>query len=276
MQGKSHRPGLYQCNACREPFSVTVGTLYERSHVPLNKWLAATHLMMASKKGVSALQVGRMLGLSKKTSWFLCHRIRESLRKTKLDTMGGEGKTVEVDETFIGGKEKNRHRSKRAKSHLGGNWGKETVVALVERKGRVRSIHTPSVTASTLRPILVEQLEGRTKLYTDDAGQYRHMHRDFDHEIVNHGAGEYVRGDASTNTVESYFATLKRGIFGTFHHVSQQHLKRYLAEFDYRYNEREALGVDDAERMERSIPGIVGKRLTYRVTRGTKEISATA
>ncbi len=137
MQGKSHRPGLYQCNACREPFTVTVGTLYERSKVPLNKWLAATHLMMASKKGISALQVGRMLGMSKKTAWFLCHRIRESLRPTNLDPMGGENKTVEADETFVGGKEKNRHASKRFKKHAGGNWGKETVFSLVERVGRV-------------------------------------------------------------------------------------------------------------------------------------------
>jgi transposase-like protein len=276
MRGKSHRPGLYQCNACREPFTVTVGTLYERSKIPLTKWLAATHLMMASKKGISALQVGRMLGLSKKTSWFLCHRIRESLRKTKLAPMGGEGKAVEADETYIGGREKNKHVGQRDRKKIGGA-GKQVVFALVERKGGVRTFHVPEVSAKTLRPILVSQLDRKTFLNTDDAGQYRHMHKDFTrHEVINHSADEYVRGDASTNTVESYFATLKRGIIGTFHHVSQQHLKRYLAEFDYRYNEREALGVDDATRMEKSIPGIVGKRLTYRVTRGSKEATATA
>lgn len=269
MQGKSHRPGLYQCNACRQPFTVTVGTLYERSKIPLNKWLAATHLMMASKKGMSALEIGRLLGISKKSAWFLCHRIRESLRPTSLSPMGGEGKYVEADETYIGGKETNKHRSKRNSKNIGG-MGKEPVFALVERKGQVRSQHVPGVNAKTLRPILVAQVDAKTFLMTDDAGQYRHMHKDFAHQTVNHGAGEYVRGDAHTNTIENYFSILKRGITGTFHHVSQQHLKRYLAEFDFRYNEREALGVGDVERFEKSIPGIVGKRLTYRRINGQK------
>jgi transposase-like protein len=264
MQGKSHRPGLYQCNACREPFTVTVGTLYERSKVPLHKWLAATHLMMASKKGMSALQVGRLLGLSPKTSWFLCHRIRESLRETHPDMLGGEGKTVEADETYIGGKEKNKHVGKRNKRNLGGA-GKEPAFALVERGGKVRSFHVPQVSGKTLRPILVEQVNRKSALMTDEGGQYYHVGKEFArHETINHSADEYVRGDAHTNTIEGYFSILKRGIVGTFHHVSQQHLKRYLAEFDYRYNERAALGVGDAERMEKSIPGIVGKRLYYK------------
>jgi transposase-like protein len=161
MQGKSHRPGLYQCNSCREPFTVTVGTLYERSKVPLHKWLAATHLMVASKKGMSALQVGRLLGLSKKTSWFLCHRIRESLRETDPGMLGGEGSTVEMDETFVGGLEKNKHRSQRKHKGTGGS-GKEAVYALVERKGRVRSHHVPKVNAKNLAPILEAQLHGAT------------------------------------------------------------------------------------------------------------------
>jgi transposase-like protein len=223
--------------------------------------------MAASKKGISTNQLHRTLGITLKSAWFMSHRIREAMRELQIEPMGGEGMAVEADETFVGGKEKNRHASKRATKRLGGSWGKETVFSLVERKGRVRSMHAASVTAATLRPILVEQLQGSTKLYTDDAGQYRHMHRDFDHEIVNHLAGEYVRGEAHTNTVEGYFSILKRGIIGTYHHVSPQHLRRYLAEFDFRYNNRVALGVDDQARTSELVKGIVGKRLTYETTR---------
>jgi transposase-like protein len=265
LKGKSHRPGLYQCNACRQPFTVTVGTLYERSHIPLNKWLAATHLMMASKKGMSAMQVHRMLDISYKTAWFLCHRIRESLRETKPETpLGGENKVVEADEAYIGGKEKNKHASKR--QHRGrGAVGKEPVVALVERQGRVRSQHMPEVNAKNLKAALTAQIDRKSYLMTDESGAYVQAGRIFSsHETVNHSIEEYVRGDAHTNTVEGYFSILKRGVYGTYHHISQQHLKRYLAEFDFRYNERIALGVNDRQRMEKSIAGIVGKRLTYR------------
>ena len=266
--GTTARPGLYMCNACRKQFTVTVGTLYERSKIPLNKWLAATHLMMASKKGISALQIGRMLGLSKKTAWFLCHRIRESLRETEPSLLGGEGMTVEADETYVGGKEKNKHRSQRDAKHIGGV-GKEMVFSLVERQGRVRSHHLASINAINLRPLLEEQLAdaSKTDFMTDGEGQYRIIGPMFkSHQVVNHGIGEYVRGDAHTNTIEGYFSILKRGIVGTYHHVSGEHLKRYLAEFDFRYNNREALGVSDRERMVKSIFGIVGKRLTYRRT----------
>ncbi len=258
MKGKSHRPGLYNCNACRQPFTVTVGTLYERSKIPLHKWLAATHLMMASKKGMSALQIGRLLGMSKKTAWFVCHRIRESLRESKFDEpLGGQNKVVEADETYVGGKSKNRKNRVPPK---------ETVFALVERDGRVSSHHVPSVSTKTLRTILVTHIDRKSYLMTDEAGQYVRVGREFvGHGTVNHSIEEYVRGGFwHTNTVENYFSIMKRGITGVYHHVSQQHLKRYLAEYDFRYNEREALGVSDAERMEKSIKGIVGKRLTYR------------
>jgi transposase-like protein len=264
------RSGWYQCNEakCRKQFTVTVGTLFERSHIPLNKWLMAAFLLCASKKGISAHQMHRMIGVSYKSTWFMMHRLREAMRDGKFTSpLGGEGKVVEADETFIGGKEKNKHRSERATKRLGGSWGKETVFSLVERGGQVRSVHTVSVTAATLRPILVAQVDRKSFLVTDDAGQYRHMGREFfRHEAVNHGIEEYVRGEAHTNTVEGYFSILKRGITGTYHHVSQQHLKRYLAEFDFRYNERAKLGVDDAGRAAKAIKGIVGKRLTYRRT----------
>lgn len=226
MQGKSHRPGLYQCNVkeCREPFTVTVGTLYERSKIPLHKWLAATQLLMSSKKGMSALQIGRLLGISPKSSWFLMHRIRESLRDTELAVMGGEGKTVEIDETFVGGLEKNKHRKNR--KHVGtGGAGKEAVFSLVERKGKVRSHHVPAVTAKNLRPILFEQVHSDSKIMTDEGATAKHLGRKFgNHESVNHSIGEYVRGDIHTNTIEGYFSILKRGITGTYHHVSPQHL----------------------------------------------------
>jgi len=264
MKGESHRPGLYQCNACREPFTVTVGTLYERSHIPLNKWLMATHLMMASKKSVSANQVGRMIGVSKKSAWFMCHRIRESLRETNPEMLGGDGEIVELDESFVGGLEKNKHRSKR--KHIGtGGSGKESVVALVQRGGRVRSHHMPTVTAKTLLPVLRSQIKEETAIMTDSDHKVAKAGREFgQHQSVNHTIGEYVRGDIHTNTVEGYFSIMKRGITGAYHHVSPTHLKRYLAEFDFRYNERSALGVGDSERMTKSIKGIVGKRLTYR------------
>ena len=266
LGGKSMGPGWYHCKDCRKKFTATVGTIYERSHIPMTKWLLSTHLMCASKKGISAHQLHRMLGLPYKTAWFMAHRIREGMRELKpTEPLGGEGRTVEADETYIGGKEKNKHRNKRVMGNIGAA-GKEIAFALVERGGRVRSQVVPGVAARTLRPILVAQLDAKTLLMTDDAGQDRHMHKDFHHETVNHGIGEYVRGPAYTNTVESYFATLKRGITGTYHHVSQQHLKRYLAEFDFRHNERKALEVTDAERAVKAVAGVVGKRLTYQQT----------
>jgi hypothetical protein len=166
MQGKSHRAGLYQCNSCREPFTVTVRTLYERSHVPLNKWLAATHLLMASKKGESALQVGCMLGLRKKTAWFLCHRIRESLREVSPEALSGQNKVVEADETYVGGKEANKHARKREPGRQGGK-GKEAVLSLVERDSKVRSRHVPHVNGKTLRDAIVRQVDRASYLMTD-------------------------------------------------------------------------------------------------------------
>jgi transposase-like protein len=257
MKGNSHRPGLYQCNACREPFTVTVGTLYERSKIPLNKWLAATHLMMASKKGMSALQIGRMLGVSKKTAWFLCHRIREAMTPAKPGPIGGFNKVVEADETVIGGKAKNRaFANKPPKKH--------TVLTLVDREGDSYSFHVANVSAKTLRPIIVKVASRKSHLMTDEWLGYNPIGTEFSgHTTVNHSADEYVRlgGFAHVNTAECRFSLMKRAVFGTHHSVSEAHLPLYLAEWDYKFNTRK---ISDAERMSKSIGGIVGKRLTYR------------
>lgn len=266
LGGNSMGPGWYHCKDCRKKFTAAVGTIYERSHIPMTKWLLATHLMCASKKGVSAHQLHRMLGLPYKTAWFMAHRIREGMRDLSPSPLGGGGMTVEADETYVGGKERNKHRSKRRADHIGGV-GKEMVFSLVERQGRVRSRHMENISAKNLRPVLDEQLAdiGNTHLMTDGEGQYRLVGPMFaSHQVVNHGIGEYVRGGAHTNTIEGYFSILKRGIVGTYHHVSATHLKRYLAEFDFRYNERTALDVTDAERAAKAVRGVIGKRLTYR------------
>lgn len=270
LKGKSTRPGLYNCRACDKPFTATIGTIFERSHIPMHKWLLAIRLMAASKKGISAHQLYRMLGFgSYRTAWFMAHRIRESMRELSPAPIGGSGKTAEADETFVGGSEKNRHKRQRRIQDTGGFQGKEPVFSVVERGGKVRSHHVPRVNAATLRPILEAQLDKNSVLMTDGEGQYRLLGPMYaKHEAVNHRIGEYVRGDAHTNTVESYFAILKRGINGTYHHLSQQHLKRYLCEFDFRYNERSALEVTDGERADKVLRGSIGKRVTYQETNG--------
>ncbi|HXP72676.1 MAG TPA: IS1595 family transposase [Stellaceae bacterium] len=273
VEGKkqSHRPGLYHCNDCGKQFTVTVGTVYEASHIPLHKWLLATHLLTASKKGISAHQLHRMLGITYKSAWFMAHRIREGMRDDRPTPLGGTGKAVEIDEAYIGGLEKNKHRNKR-KHAGGGGKGKEAVFALVERGGAVRSFHVPTVNAKTLRPILVEQAKRSSALMSDEAVHSKQLGAEFfTHQSVNHSAGEYVKGNAHTNTVEGYFSILKRGIYGVYHHVSPAHLKRYLAEFDFRYSHRSAVGVDDRARALKALKGIEGKRLTYRRTDKTQD-----
>jgi transposase-like protein len=260
LKGKSTRIGVYKCYACRKPFTVKVGTIFEASHIKLHIWLQAMFLLCSSKKGISSNQLHRTLNVTLKTAWFMSHRIREAMREGKLPGgMGGEGKFVEADETYVGGKAKNRaYKAPPAK---------EAVISLVERKGRVASFHVANVNAANLKPILVEQISPKSHLRTDESALYYKIGEGFaSHRTVNHSAEEYVRGDAHTNTVEGYFSILKRGIVGVYHHVSEEHLKRYLAEFDFRYNERIALGIDDVERTSRALRGIVGKRLTYRTT----------
>jgi hypothetical protein len=255
--------GVRRCGPCKREFTLTVGTIFERSHIKLHIWFQAAHLMASSKKGISAHQLHRTLKVTYKTAWFMEHRLREAMRELNpTEPLGGDGKTVEIDETYVGGKERNKHRNKRVKDANGGI-GKEAVFSLVERGGSVRSHHVASVSAKNLGPILNEQLHADSSVMSDDGGA--RVGRMFaKHQTVNHSIGEYVRGDVHTNTIEGYFSILKRGIIGTYHHVSPQHLKRYLAEFDFRYNERMALGVSDEARATKALSGIVGKRLTYR------------
>jgi transposase-like protein len=255
---KNHKPGLYYCNACKKTFTVTVGTLFERSHIPLNKWLLAFHLMASSKKGISAHQLHRLLDLSYKTAWFMGHRIREAMNTGFSGPLGSNGGAVEVDETYWG------NIGKQAPGARG--WAhKMKVVSLVERDGQKRSFHVANVTAKTVAPILSKQIAKKARLMTDETAVYNKVGKEFaSHEKVNHSAGEYARGDVTTNTAESSFAILKRGLYGTFHNVSEQHLQRYATEFDFKWNHRTKAGYSDAERAAVALKGIEGKRLTYR------------
>ena len=258
MQGKSLRPGVFNCNACRKPFSVTVGTVYERSHIPLNKWLLATHLLCSSKKGISAHQLHRMLGITYKSAWFMCHRIREAMAPTdKAPPIGGKGKHVEADETYIG---KKANRPKRR-----GTGHKRVVVSLVERGGSVRSFHVDTADIGTVKKLIDKNVDKASTLNTDEGAMYTPVGKEFaKHQMVHHGKDEYVRGDAHTNTLEGYFSIFKRGMKGVYQHCDERHLHRYLAEFDFRYSNRTAAGCSDRERADKALKGIVGKRLTYR------------
>jgi hypothetical protein len=236
----------------------------ERSHIPLHKWLLALHLMASSKKGISALQLQRNLGLgSYKSAWFLAMRCREAMGlDTEAGPMGGEGKIVEAHTTFVGGREPNKHKNKR--HSIGGGHGKQIVHALVERDGSARSHHVPSVNGKTLRPTLFRNVDRKSSLMSDTHGGYYHIGKEFArHGMVDHGKDEYVREDIHSNTVEGYFAILKRGIIGVFHSVSEAPLHRYLKEFDFRYSNRSGLGVEDTERAARALKGAEGKRLLY-------------
>ena len=259
LQGSHHRAGLVQCNDCRQQYTVTVGTVFERSKVPLNKWLLANHLLCASKKGISGHQIARMLGVTYKTAWFMMHRIREAMTPANPAPLGGgDQAVVEADETYVGGKARNRATRKPAP--------KKAVVALVEREGQVRSFHVANVNAKTLRPLIVTNVHRTAHLMTDESGVYTRVGREFNgHSSVNHSASEYVTtgGFKHSNTVENFFSIFKRGVIGTYHHLSEAHLGRYTAEFDFRYNTRK---LNDTERADIALQGITGKRLTYRRT----------
>lgn len=261
MQGKATRAGLYKCYACRKQFRATVGTVFEASHVPLHIWMQAVFLMVSSKKGVSTHQLHRTLGMTLKSAWFVGHRIREAMKTTDADMLGGYGGTVEADETYLGRKAESRAFEPPAV--------KQSVVALVERQGRVRSFHVPNVTAASLLPIIGKHVYRDTKFKTDESSVYANAGWNFQsHGMVTHSAKEYVRGEDYTNTVEGFFSILKRGVYGIYQHVSEAHLQRYLTEFDFRYSYRIKTGFNDMARMDKALAGIVGRRLTYRSTGG--------
>lgn len=263
LRGKTNRPGLYKCYACRKPLTVKIGTVFESSHVPMRVWLQAIYLFCSSKKGISTRQLQRTFGCGLKTAWFLGHRVREAMTELNLldaGPLGGANQVVEADETFVGGKARNRKNFIPPKA---------PVLSLVERDGRVRSFHVQDVTARSLKPIIVSHINKASYIMTDDAPVYTAIGREFSgHGTVNHSAEEYVRAVFwHTNTVENFFSIFKRGIYGCYFHVSEKHLHRYAAEFDFRYNNRIALGIDDLARADRLLAGVKGKRLTYATSR---------
>jgi transposase-like protein len=263
MGGKSTRIGTYKCYQCRKPFTVKVGTVFEASHVPLHKWLQATFLMCASKKGISAHQLHRTLEVSYPTAWFMEHRIREAMRSGELAPMGGLGGIVEVDETFIGNDRTIKpHGEKRGRGYA----HKHKVLTLIDRKaGTARTMVVDDLKATTLTPILNANIDREARVFTDEAGQYAKLGDSFaEHDFVCHSAEEWARGEVHTNTLEGFFSIFKRGMKGVYQHCAKKHLHRYAAEFEFRYNNRAAHGVNDSERASRALEGTKGKRLTYR------------
>jgi transposase-like protein len=260
MTGNSTRRGLHKCNECRKPFTVRMRTIFESSHLPLHLWLQVIHLMCASKKGISTRQIQRMLQCSMKTAWFLTHRIREAMADGDLSPFGGGGGAVEVDETFIGnlkGVEK-----RRAFHH------KMKVLALVDRNsGKARTMVIDDVKAETLMPLVIANVERESRIMTDEHSGYRDAGKWFaDHGTTSHGRGQYVDPEDRTihsNTVEGYFSIFKRGMRGIYQHCAEKHLHRYFAEFDFRYSNRSALGIEDADRADRALRQFAGRRLTY-------------
>ena len=253
------RHGLKKCGHCRKQFTVRLGTVFESSHIPLHLWFQAAHLLCASKKGISSHQLHRLLEVTYEAAWFMSHRLREAMRSGSCSPMGGAGSSgiVESDETFIGRKEGVPKRA--------GYAHKRAVLALVERGGEVRTIPRDKADTKAIMPIVGENVSREARVMTDEAGYYRGVGDEFaEHGVVVHSKDEYVRGDAHTNTLEGYFSIFKRGMKGVYQHCSEKHLHRYLPEFEFRYNNRSARGVEDSPRTERALRGIKGERLTYR------------
>jgi hypothetical protein len=272
MGGTKHRDGLYYCPDCRGQFTVMTGSVMERSHLPLTKWVMAIRLLTGSKKGVSAHQLHRMLDITYKSAWFMAHRIREAMRDESPMPLGGEGEVIEVDEMYHGKKEiPTPSPARRGRPYIkkGKAAEKRPIVALVERGGEARAFSMPVVTAKNIREKVVTHTSRKSRLHTDESNLYVTMGKEFAaHETVNHSAKEYARGKGddlvTTNSVEGFFGIFKRGMVGVYQHCGEQHLQRYLDEFSFRYSNRAKLGIDDDERAVIATRGMDGKRLTYR------------
>lgn len=255
LTGKTTRPGLRKCYACRKPFTVRMGTIFEDSKLGLRFWLQAIHLMCASKKGISTRQLQRMLGCGMKTAWHLGHRIRLAMDPGVTGPMGGEGKTIEADDMEMG-------RSKKTRPREGGRKANVKVLSLVERGGKIRSM---VIDHRGIGPLFYEHFDRKSRLVTDSAPVFKFTGA-AEHEAVDHSKYEWVRGDVHTNTLEGFFSIFKRGVIGVFQHVDAKHFDRYLAEFDFRQNTRAKLGISDNERADIALAGVKGKRLTYETT----------
>jgi transposase-like protein len=261
LEGKSSRLGLFYCNECKGQFTVTVGTVFERSKVPLTKWWMAAHLMNSGKNGVSAHEIHRQIGVTYKTAWFMMHRLREAMSSKHAAPMGGGGQQVQADETYYG------NTSKRAKGYKRGHLNKSSVVALVDpATGEVRAFNVKHAHSGNVREILVKNVSRRSTLVTDESRLYTYTGKEFaGHQTVLHAANEYVNKlGFTTNNVENFFGVFKRGMRGTYTFCGEQHLQRYLSEFQFRYSNRSGLGISDGERTALAMKGIEGKRLTYR------------
>jgi transposase-like protein len=255
----ARKGGFYRCNQCKEDFTVRTGTIFERSHVPLHKWIYAMYLLVTARKGISSMQLAKEIGITQKSAWFVLHRLREACG-SKLEKLRG---IIEIDETFVGGKETNKHVSKKLKAGRG-TIGKTPVIGMRERGGRTVAMHIEGVDRTTVQAVIERHVEVGSTLHTDESGAYSGIHfSGYDHDTVNHGAGEYVRGETTTNGIESVFAVLKRGLIGVYHHASPKHLDRYVDEFSFRLNEGNVKN-HTLTRLDSFVDGTAGKRLTYK------------
>jgi transposase-like protein len=252
--------GFYRCNQCKEDFTVRTGTIFERSHVPLHKWVYAMYLLVTARKGISSMQLAKEIGITQKSAWFVLHRLREACGGSDLSKLKG---IIEIDETFVGGLEKNKHESKKLKAGRG-TVGKTPVLGMRERGGRTKAVPISGTDKETVQATIRQHVEDGSTLHTDEAGAYDGIKAlSFDHDTVNHSAGEFVRGSVTTNGIESVFAVLKRGLIGVYHHTSKKHLARYVDEFAFRLNEGNVKH-HTLTRLDSFIDGVAGKRLTYK------------